>query len=73
MNSAVKSRLRADLKEAFWDSESLSNSQVRELSRLLAQWDPEADPEDYLEKAVKKKWKEAARGNIRNTGSITTF
>ena len=62
VDSAVKSRLRADLKEAFWDSESLNDSQVRELSRLLAQWDPEADPEDYLEKAVKKKWKEAYQG-----------
>ena len=36
VDSAVKSRLRADLKEAFWDSESLNDSQVRELSRLLA-------------------------------------
>ncbi len=62
VDSAVKSRLRADLKEAFWDSESLNDSQVRELSRLLAQWDPEADPEDYLEKTVKKKWKEAYQG-----------
>lgn len=62
VDSAVKSRLRADLKEAFWDSESLNDSQVRELSRLLTQWDPEADPEDYLEKAVKKKWKEAYQG-----------
>ena len=62
VDSAVKSRLRADLKEAFWDSESLNDSQVRELSRLLTQWDSEADPEDYLEKAVKKKWKEAYQG-----------
>lgn len=62
IDSAVKSRLRADLKEAFWESGSLNDSEVKKLSQLLAQWDPEADPEDYLEKTVKKKWKEAYQG-----------
>lgn len=62
IDSAVKSRLRADLKEAFWESGSLSDSEVKKLSRLLADWDESEDAAAYLEKDAWKKWKEAYRG-----------
>lgn len=62
IDSAVKSRLRADLKEAFWESGSLSDSEVKKLSRLLAEWDEGEDAAAYLEKDAWKKWKEAYRG-----------
>lgn len=62
IDSAVKSRLRADLKEAFWESGSLSDSEVKKLSRLLAEWDDGEDAAAYLEKDAWKKWKEAYRG-----------
>ena len=62
IDSAVKSRLRADLKEAFWESGSLSDSEVKKLSRLLSDWDESEDAAAYLEKDAWKKWKEAYRG-----------
>lgn len=62
IDSAVKSRLRADLKDAFWESGSLGNSDVRKFLRLLSEWDSGTDGKDYLEKATWKKWKETYQG-----------
>lgn len=62
IDSAVKSRIRADLKDAFWESGSLGNSDVRKFLRLLSEWDSGTDGKDYLEKATWKKWKETYQG-----------
>lgn len=62
IDSAVKSRIRADLKETFWESGSLGNSDVRKFLRLLSEWDSGTDGKDYLEKATWKKWKETYQG-----------
>lgn len=57
IDSAVKTRLRADLKEAFWESGSLNDDDVKNLSQLLSDWDPDEDVEDYLEEATLDKFK----------------
>ena len=62
IDSAVKSRLRADLKEAFWESGSLSDSEVKKLSRLLENWDEGEDAAAYLKEDALKKWKKAYKG-----------
>ena len=62
IDSAVKSRLRADLKDSFWENGSLGDSDVRKFLRLLSEWDSGTDGKDYLEKATWKKWKETYQG-----------
>ena len=62
IDSAVKSRIRADLKDSFWESGSLGDPDVRKFLQLLSEWDSGTDGKDYLEKATWKKWKETYQG-----------
>ena len=62
IDSAVKSRLRSDLKDSFWESGSLGDPDVRKFLQLLSEWDSGTDGKDYLEKATWKKWKETYQG-----------
>ena len=62
IDSAVKSRIRTDLKDSFWESGSLGDPDVRKFLQLLSEWDSGTDGKDYLEKATWKKWKETYQG-----------
>lgn len=62
IDSAVKSRIRADLKASFWESGSLGDPDVRKFLQLLSEWDSGTNGKDYLEKATWKKWKETYQG-----------
>ena len=62
IQNAVESRIREDLKEAFWESGSLEDVKVKRFRALLLKQDGDTDVDGYLEKAVWKMFQEKFKG-----------